>query len=274
VSTVEGKQLRLARILGADRSALIVPLDHALTLGPIPGLVDIGSLVQTLSAAQPDALIVHRGVLSSASWDPTLAPRIIMHLSGNSTFDEQSQVKALVASVEDAVRLGADGVSVHVSLGTDHDRSTLAEVGAISSASERYGLPLLAMMYVSAPGRAEDATAIAHAARIGAELGADIVKVNAPRDPADLASIFAGCYVPVLLAGGEANASPLGTLELIERGMASGGAGACVGRNVFQAPDPFSCVRALRDVIHGGVASGDAFDRWLRPGVAPQPTMV
>lgn len=258
--------MRLARIFSPQRRALIVPLDQALTSGPMPGLADVGSLLRRLSAGGPDAIIMHRGALTSGTWDPHNSPRFILHLSGNTEFDPAPHLKTLVASVEDAVRLGADGVSVHISLGTDDDRAALADLGAVSTACLSYGMPLLAMMYVYTAGRQDDADALAHAARIGAELGADAIKIRAPRDHSAFARIFDGCYVPVLVAGGEAQTTPLATLELIEEAMRSGGAGACVGRNVFQAQDPFRCARALRDVIHEGVPARSAYERWLSEG--------
>jgi class I fructose-bisphosphate aldolase len=263
VLILNGKQIRMARILSDQGRALIVPVDQALTSGPIPGLDRIGSVLDSLSDGGPDAVILHRGVVTSGTWSPRATPRFLLHLSGNTELDSAPHVKTLVASVQDAVRLGADGVSVHVSLGTGHDREALNDLGSVSSSCQEYGMPLLAMMYAYGEGRENDPGTLRHLARIGAELGADLIKIPAPKDVGALSTVLDGHLVPVLFAGGEAGSTPLRTLEMIEHAVSAGAAGACVGRNVFQAADPFRCAQALRDVIHGGTSARAAYERWV-----------
>ena len=93
--------------------------------------------------------------------------------------------KTLVGSVTDALKIGADAVSVHVNLGDETEPQMLADLGALCSEANEWGMPVLAMMYARGPKieNEYDPGIVAHCARVGVELGADIVKVNYTGDP-------------------------------------------------------------------------------------------
>ena len=80
----------------------------------------------------------------------------------------------------------------------------LSTLGEISRHCQEWGMPLLAMMYPRGRKIKDEysAESIAHAARVGAELGADIVKTNYSGDPDSFASVVDSCPVPVVIAGG------------------------------------------------------------------------
>ena len=96
------------------------------------------------------------------------------------------------------------------------------------------------------------------AARIGAELGADIVKTNYTGSPETFREVVDGCPVPVVIAGGPRMDSPRDVLEMLHDSISVGAAGASIGRNVFQAPDPTAMVRAMCEVVHGEVGVDEA----------------
>ena len=85
----------------------------------------------------------------------------------------------MVCTVEEAIKLGADAVSVHVNLGAEDEGAMLKDLGSVAKEAMDWGMPLLAMMYVRGPKvkNQYDVSVVKHAARVGAELGADIVKV-------------------------------------------------------------------------------------------------
>ncbi|MOA30367.1 2-amino-4,5-dihydroxy-6-one-heptanoic acid-7-phosphate synthase [compost metagenome] len=70
-----------------------------------------------------------------------------MHLSASISFSPCRMEKVLVGTVEEAVQLGADGVSIHVNIGCDEDRSMLQDAGKVSRACMEWGMPLLMMVY-------------------------------------------------------------------------------------------------------------------------------
>jgi class I fructose-bisphosphate aldolase len=89
---------------------------------------------------------------------------------------------------------------------------------------------------------------------VGAELGADIVKVNYPGSPDSFQEVVAGCPVPVVIAGGEKLESDADLLQMVADSVAAGGAGASIGRNAFQHADPEGMVRAISMVVHEGAS--------------------
>ena len=66
-------------------------------------------------------------------------------------------------------------------------------------------MPLVAMMYTRGPNITDqyDVENVKHAARVGAELGADIVKVPYTGSIDTFKEVVHGCPVPVVIAGGE-----------------------------------------------------------------------
>jgi class I fructose-bisphosphate aldolase len=177
---------------------------------------------------------------------------LIVHLSASTALSPTSNTKTLVGTVEEAICLGADAVSVHINLGDENERDMLADFGRTATACDRWGMPLLAMVYARGP-RIQNGFApelVAHCARVGVELGADIVKVPYSGDPDSFSDVVAACCVPVVIAGGERMESTADFLQVVYGSLLAGGAGLSVGRNVFQHPRRADLVRAVRLLVH------------------------
>lgn len=252
-----GKKSRLARLFHpVSGRSVIVPLDHGATLGPIAGLTDptqlIARLCGDLSLVQ--GLVLHRGVMEQASSVllPYDLPARVLHLSASTAVSPKVTQKALVASVEDALRMGADAVSVHVNLGVDAEPDMLRDFGMVASYCQQWGMPLLAMMYTRAGGQFSNATShVAHAARLAAEMGADLVKVGYPGSINAMAEVVSGCFIPVLIAGGEKCADNQQTLQIVGQAIDGGAVGVCMGRNVFQQEQTYDFINKVGAVVHG-----------------------
>jgi DhnA family fructose-bisphosphate aldolase class Ia len=90
---------------------------------------------------------------------------------------------------------------------------------------------------------------IAHAARIGMELGADIIKTNYCGDIQSFKQVIAATAVPVIVAGGPSEGGADNTFDVARDAVAAGASGVAFGRRVWQASDPETVVRGLRDVV-------------------------
>ncbi|MCD6312510.1 MAG: fructose-bisphosphate aldolase, partial [Thaumarchaeota archaeon] len=146
------------------------------------------------------------------------------------------------------------------------EQNMLMKLGAIADRCDEWGIPLIAMMYPRGENvkNPRDPEVIAHVARVGAELGADIVKVPMPSfNPDDIKIITRGCPVPVVAAGGPKMDDDRKVLELAKAVVEAGGIGVTFGRNVFQHESPEAMVKALRAVIIEGRKVEDAL-RMLR----------
>ncbi|MEM4417875.1 MAG: fructose-bisphosphate aldolase, partial [Nitrososphaerota archaeon] len=92
-----------------------------------------------------------------------------------------------------------------------------------------------------------------HVARVGAELGADIVKVPLPSaDEADIEKVVKSCPVPVVAAGGPKMERDEDVLRLAEAAVRGGCLGITFGRNVFQHSNPTLMVKKLRAIVIEG----------------------
>jgi class I fructose-bisphosphate aldolase len=259
---MSGKKLRLGRLLsGNDGRSVILPLDHGVTMGPIPGIERIDAAIRAGSGGGADAIVLHKGMLRCLDSISGRMPGIIMHLSASTELGPSSCHKVLVGSVEEALRLGADAVSFHLNLGCDHESQMLRDLGAIGLSCADWQVPLLVMAYPCGDkikGRAFD-TQVAHAARVAAELGADIVKIPFPDDFQTLARITSSLAPPVVVAGGRSMRIE-DLLERIHRSLQAGANGVAAGRNVFQQPHPEAVMSAICGIVHRGISSKEALE--------------
>lgn len=249
-----GKKIRLQRILNRNTGkSIIVPLDHGVTVGPIPGLVNMSQTVDKVAIGGANAILMHKGMVESGHRSHGKDIGLIVHLSASTVLAPDSNAKTLVCTVEEAVRLGADAVSVHINIGANTESDMLFNLGQVSRACRDWGMPLLAMMYTrGAKIKNEyDVKVVKHAARVGAEIGADIIKVNYTGSPDSFAEVVSGCPVPVMIAGGEKMESDEEILEMVAGAIKAGGAGVSIGRNIFQHEDPEEIVRKISQIVHG-----------------------
>lgn len=248
-----GKQVRLERIINReDHRTIIVPMDHGVTIGAVDGLVDMREAVNDMAIGGADAVLMHKGLIRCSHRSAGKDVGLIVHLSASTMLTPNANTKTLVGTVEEGIKHGADAVSVHVNLGDPNERLMLADLGKVAAACDDWHMPLLAMMYARGPEVANsfDPKVVAHCARVGVELGADIVKVSYTGDMDSFADVVSGCCVPVVIAGGERMDSTRQVLQMVHDSIKAGGAGVSMGRNVFQHPRRIELMRALRAIVH------------------------
>jgi fructose-bisphosphate aldolase/2-amino-3,7-dideoxy-D-threo-hept-6-ulosonate synthase len=234
------------------RRTVIVPMDHGLSMGPIAGLEDMAAIVNKVAEGGANAVILHKGIVRAGHRGYGRDIGLILHLSGSTSLGPDPLGKVPVATVEEAIKLGADAVSIHINVGAPNEPEQLRSFGEIAEICASWGMPLLAMMYPRGPKikSEHDPAMVAHAARVGAELGADIIKTNYTGDIDSFRKVVRGCPVPVVIAGGPKMATDRDVLEMAFEATKAGGAGASIGRNVFQHRNPVGMVRALAKIIH------------------------
>ncbi|MFX1278515.1 MAG: 2-amino-3,7-dideoxy-D-threo-hept-6-ulosonate synthase [Promethearchaeota archaeon] len=248
-----GKKIRLERIINREtKKTIIIPMDHGLTVGPIKGIEkDLGEIVNKVAKGGANAVIGHVGIplYAHRGYGPDIG--LILHLSGSTSLSPDSNYKVLVNTVLEAVKFGADGVSIHINIGTKSDPEMLEILGSVSRECRDLGMPLIAMMYPRGENieNEQDVEVVKIAARVAAELGADIVKTNWTGDPNSFKEVVDGCMAPVIIAGGE-RVGIKEVLEITKQSIDVGGSGVAFGRNVFQAEDPTKFVRALYLIVH------------------------
>jgi fructose-bisphosphate aldolase/2-amino-3,7-dideoxy-D-threo-hept-6-ulosonate synthase len=261
IMSLIGKAVRLERIINRETGkTVIVPMDHGVSLGPIEGLIDLKEAVNKVAEGGANAVLGHMGLPKYGHRRYGRDIGLIIHLTASTTLGPDPLHKVLVTTVEEAIKVGADGVSVHVNIGANDEAEMLAMLGQVSRACNEWGMPLLAMMYprgvkVKSEHRVEY---VKHAARVGAELGADIVKTNYTGDIDSFKEVVRGCPAPVVVAGGPKMSTEIELLEMVYDSIQAGSKGVAIGRNIFQAKDPTKMTRAVAAIVHEGYSVREA----------------
>ncbi|MFC7235726.1 2-amino-3,7-dideoxy-D-threo-hept-6-ulosonate synthase [Halosegnis marinus] len=254
-----GISARLDRI-GTGGRYLVVPMDHGITMGAVTGLKDIESTIDGVTRGGADAVLTQKGI----------APRVhpnkngkgyIVHLNASTTIGPDEQDKRISGSVEEAVRVGADAVSLHINVGSDYEPKQLEDLARVTEEAGRLGVPVLAMAYARGPGvDSTDPEALGHAVRFAEELGADIVKTGYSGDAGSFEHVVESTRLPVVIAGG-AKGTDRETVEAVRGVMDAGGAGVSMGRSIFQHDDPEAITTAVSAVIHDDADTETALER-------------
>ncbi len=263
-----GKAIRMERLMDRNTGKMVVvPMDHGVSVGPIFGLVNLSDAVNMVADGGANAVIGHIGL---PRWGHRKAGKdigLILHLSASTMLSPRPNKKVLVNTVENALRMGADGVSIHINIGDEDEAAMLDGFGQIAVECNYWGMPLLAMMY--ARGRdienETDLEVVRLAARVGAELGADFVKTSYTGDPESFAKVVEGCPAPILIAGGS-KLSEMEMFKTIEGAMQAGAMGLSVGRNVFQSNKPAEFLRAACAIVHDNLTAEEGMTMYLDNG--------
>lgn len=248
-----GMANRLARIVRPeDGRAVMLAVDHGYFLGPTSGLEEPRPTIAPL-LPHADSIMLTRGILRT-SVDPGAAVPIVLRVSGGSSVLKELSNEDITVAMEDALRLNVSAVALSIFVGAEFEKQTLASLARLVDEGERYGIPVLA---VTAVGKdmTRDARYLGLACRIGAELGARLVKTYHCED---FESVVRSCPIPVIVAGGK-KTSELDALRLTFNAVRGGAVGVDMGRNIFQSDDPVAMIRAVRAVVHEKAPAEEAY---------------
>ncbi|MGZ7067674.1 MAG: 2-amino-3,7-dideoxy-D-threo-hept-6-ulosonate synthase [Methanobacterium sp.] len=256
-----GKKIRIERIINRKTGrAVIVPMDHGVSIGPVPGIENMSETIDEVASGGANAVIMHKGMVGTGHRGYGRDIGLIIHLSASTSLSPDPDHKVMVTTVEKAVRIGADAVSVHVNVGSEMEPEMLEILGITSEICDEWGMPLIAMMYPRGEkiDNEHNVDVVKLSARAGAELGADIIKTNYTGDPDSFSEVVNGCPVPVVIAGGPKVETNEELLEMVKNSVNVGGAGVAIGRNIFQALSPRKTTRAIAEIVHNNMEVKEA----------------
>jgi fructose-bisphosphate aldolase / 2-amino-3,7-dideoxy-D-threo-hept-6-ulosonate synthase len=245
---VSGHQIRLNRILRKGKM-LCIPMDHGISNGPIEGLENPASIIYRCELRGLTSVIINKGILKTLPRPPKIG--VLVHFSSSTALSMSPNRKMLTGTVKEAVRIGADGVSLHINIGGREEPEMLEQLGMIAEQCQRWDMPLLAMMYPRGENikNPHDPEVVGHVARIGAECGADIIKTLYTGDIDSFAKIVKSTPAPIVVAGGPKAKTDLDILQMTEDVMIAGARGVTYGRNIFAHKTPEKIVEALASII-------------------------
>lgn len=277
-----GKRTRLHRLLFdhglGNGTALFLPYDQGLEHGPRdffanPAASDPRYIVKLSIEGGFNGIVTQIGLAEKLFWDFAGEVPLILKLNGKTDIPPDAHALSPIhASVEDAVRLGADAVGYTLYVGTPEQLNDFEQYRTIRADAQRLGMPLIVWAYprgeaIDAKGGRDSFYAVDYAARTASELGADVVKVNFPR-PDKIAGVpdaYQATFSPqdaidavvrsanntlVLVSGGSRQGDEA-MLEKATRSMDAGATGLIFGRNVWQRPhdESLQFVDQLRKIL-------------------------
>lgn len=249
-----GVKRRLARFFDPESGkTLILPMDHGVSQGLVQGLDDMGKIIAGLAGTSVRGVVLHKGMARELGGQLSLDQNLVIHLSAGTKHGLPSYGKTLVCTVQEALRLGADAVSVHVNIGNDLEDRMLSDLGMVVDEAHLSGLPVMAMVYARGGQIINelDPHLLAHCARLGAELGADLIKVPFGDEKKIFTKAVASCPVPVVIAGGPRQDRFQDLVLMVRKAMDCGVRGVSIGRNIFQHPEPMEALEQLWEVVSG-----------------------
>ena len=284
-----GKRTRLRRLLfefGPGHGTLmLLPIDQGIEHGPrdfFPNPASKDPDYQFRLAAEAGYSAIACQIGLATKYYPDYAGSVPLILKVNAKTDLPPAPRALStlnASVEDAVRLGADAVGYTLYVGSPRQDEDLLQLKSVREDCDRYGMPLVIWAYprgeaVESKGGQNSFYAIDYAARMAMEMGADVVKLNMPKIDPDKdkdspapyneggfsqADAIAHCVESagrslVVLSGG----SRIDDDKLLDQTrfvMEAGGSGVIYGRNVWQREwnDAVEIVEQIKEMITSSV---------------------
>ncbi len=260
-----GKAVRLSRMVNPESNKMMaITVDHATSRGiaPMTGIQDIQGAIDKIVPGRPDAMTMTGGI-QKRCWGPYVGSGIsVLHKISN--YAPTSPTNDVVfGSVDAAIRMGADAVSMGcITLG-DFQNEQFARIGEVSEYCDKVGMPLIGHVYPKGESVPKDQRAswenIAYCVRSACELGMDIVKTTYTGDPDSMAKVVScvpSSFRVVIQGGDSPNLSPdellMYYLKMTREALDSGVGGVTMGRWVWDYKDVTALVIALRRLIHKG----------------------
>jgi fructose-bisphosphate aldolase, class I len=277
-----GKKARLNRILFQhglrNGTALFLPYDQGLEHGPRdffanPTASDPVYITKLAVTGGFNGIAIQIGLAEKFYWDFAGEVPLILKLNGKTDIPSDAEALSPVhATVEEAVRLGADAVGYTMYVGTPAQEADFEQYRKIRADAQRLGMPLIVWAYprgaaIEAKGGKDSLYAVDYAARTASELGADVVKVNFPKpdkregvkeeynreftSQEAIDAVVRSANRTLVLVSGGTRAGDEAMLEKTQQSMEAGATGLIFGRNVWQREydESLRFVDRLREIL-------------------------
>lgn len=231
---------------------MAITVDHSLSRGVLPGLIQIQDVIDKVVAGRPDAVTMTKGI-AEACW-PKHAGKVALELKLSNYSPVHPTYDVVFGDVEEGVRMGADAVSIGAMMLGDFQAQQVQEIGKMSKQCMELGMPLVGHIYPKGESvKKADQTKwenIAYCCRAGAELGVDIIKTTYTGDPDSMHKVVEACTSRVVIQGGDTCETIEDYMKMTRDALDCGVGGVTMGRWVWGYKDVTALVIALRKLIH------------------------
>lgn len=258
-----GKTTRINRIFGADGKAVMVAVNHGLGMGPLQGIEYMDRTLKDIMEDAPDSLTIHKGI--ALRYMDEFAGKTSLILKCTNATRYRSPEETAVATVEEALTLGADAIAVGLTLCGEAEAQEIERAAAFIRTAEQFGIPTVTHSYPSGTLISDEerynVEHVAYAVRVSLELGVDIIKTFWTGSQESFAKIVKiGSPAKVVISGGPKCDTLLQCFEMTKQGIDAGAAGITYGRNVWQHPHPAAVVSGLKAIVHHNATAAEALE--------------
>lgn len=239
---------------------VILPIDHAVAI-PVPGLSDPMGMVEK-TRPFVDGYVLNLGLamrLGEALEGKGVCLRTDVY---NVRTEGEGAGSIAMYGIEEAEMIGASAVMNMLYTGGPNEKVNFQECADLIRLSLDSAVPVILEALPKGLGQPNAYTVenVGFAARLAAELGADVVKVPYPTNGSmdDFRRIVESTFIPVIILGGAAMGDDAGLLKMVEDAMTAGAAGIAIGRNVWQHSNPAAIARSLNAVVHQDASALEA----------------
>ena len=254
-----GKEVRMSRLVNPKSNKMMaITVDHAISRGiaPMTGIQDIQGAIDKIVAGRPDAMTMTGPIAERCLEKHAGKVSLLCKISSYSPVSPTQD--AVFGTVDSAIALGADAVSMGCMTLGDFQNEQFEAIGKVAQECRLKGMPLIGHVYPKGESVPVDQRAswenIAYCVRSACELGMDIVKTTYTGDPESMAKAIS--CVPssfrVVIQGGDACKTLDDYLNMTYDAMQCGVGGVTMGRFVWDSKDVTALVIALRYIIHEG----------------------
>lgn len=200
------------------------------------------------------AVILQKGLAEKYYYNSPYEERIPLIVKLNGKTDIVKTVEPYSSqncSVKYAKMLGAKGVGYTIYLGSEFETEMLETFGQIQEEAHNLNMAAIAWIYPRGTNvlLPDSPDMIKYAARLGLELGADMVKLKYSGDKKSFAeAVKLAGKTKIVLSGGRKELCK-DFYKTVKEVMTTGGTGIAVGRNVWQDDKPLEVAEELGKII-------------------------
>jgi fructose-bisphosphate aldolase, class I len=230
--------------------SLILAYDQGLEHGPNDFNDDNVHPSYILSIAKKggfNAIALHKGI--AEKYRDKIKIPLILKLNGKTGINEEEFISANICSVDYARKLKSSAVGYTLYIGSKHEHKMFENFSRIQEEARKNKLPVITWIYPRGKYVKNDGKYMAYAARVGLELGADIIKIKYNGNPKDLEwAVDNAGRAKVVVAGG-VKTDEKSLLKQVDEIMDAGAIGLAIGRNIWQSNTPLKITQKIKDLI-------------------------
>ncbi|MCA9477580.1 MAG: fructose-bisphosphate aldolase [Nanoarchaeota archaeon] len=246
-------KINTKKLLHNDRS-LMLACDQGLEHGPKDfnlKNIDPQYIFDIAHEGRYNAVIVQSGIAEKFYHGPYRDIPLVVKINGKTSLLSGEPISPQICSVDRALKIGASAIGYTLYPGSEHEGAIYENFGKVVEQAHDYGIPVIAWMYPRGKNIPNDIDTeiLAYSARIGQELGADILKMKYNGDKEAYKWVVRNAGRAKLMVAGGVKGTPAEFLQKTKDVLDAGATGMAIGRNVWQSEQPFTITHALRDLM-------------------------